>query len=237
MRSLVLLLLLGSRLLAGEEEIRAAIPAESRQLVLVTTSGWKASRGNAQRFERKEGGGAWQPAGGKVPVVTGEKGMGWGLGLHAAPATAAPAKREGDRRAPAGVFRLTFAFGLPPEGELGRLRLPYRRITPETETIDDSRSSFYNQLVERNQVTAPDWRSSEKMAEIRDYALGLAVAHNPRRVAGAGSCIFLHLLRGPRSGTAGCTVLPRPALLELIQWLDARANPVLVQVPFPGFRP
>ena len=44
-----------------------------------------------------------------TPVTIGRAGSAWGLGLH--PAQRGPQKREGDGRAPAGVFRIGTAFG------------------------------------------------------------------------------------------------------------------------------
>ena len=78
------------------------------------------------------------------------------------------------------------------------------------------------------------------------YRIGVVVAHNgsgvgpgvlaappagPAPVPGGGSCIFLHVWRGPGTATAGCTAMPDAALQEVIVWLDADAAPVLVQLP------
>src|SRR3712207_8482067 len=48
--------------------------------------------------------------------------------------------------------------------------------------------------------------------------------------SGRGSCIFLHVWRGPRSSTAGCTAMAEPALAELLRWLDPARRPALVQL-------
>ena len=148
--------------------------------------------------------------------------------MHAEPRGAAR-KREGDRRAPAGVFRITGAFGVAEK--IGGLRLPVTLLSSTLEAVDDPASRHYNRIVDRARVAHPDWRSSEKMGAIPDYALGLVVAHNPRRVPGAGSCIFLHLCLPRRTGTAGCTVLRERDLTTLVRWLDAARGPVLVQLP------
>jgi len=51
-------------------------------------------------------------------------------------------------------------------------------------------------------------------------------------VPGNGSCIFLHIWRGPGQGTAGCTAMPEEILLDTIHWLNSKApNAVLVQLP------
>ncbi|MGB3544100.1 MAG: hypothetical protein WBA11_14375, partial [Rubrivirga sp.] len=46
-----------------------------------------------------------------------------------------------------------------------------------------------------------------------------------------GSCIFMHVWRGPGTSTAGCTAMPDERLQSVMAWLDADAAPVLVQLP------
>lgn len=168
-------------------------------------------------------------AGGAVTVLVGEHGLGWGLGLHRLPdQDDGPHKAEGDRKGPAGMFRLTGAFGL---GAAPVGRLPWQPVTASLEAVDDPASRFYNRIVDRARMAEPDWHSSEHMAAIPGYALGLVVAHNPQNVAGAGSCIFIHLWRGDRAGTAGCTVLREADLHTLVRWLDPARQPVLIQFP------
>ena len=48
--------------------------------------------------------------------------------------------------------------------------------------------------------------------------------------------MFLHVWRGPGTTTAGCTAMPDPALADILAWLDAEADPVLVQLPAPAAR-
>jgi L,D-peptidoglycan transpeptidase YkuD (ErfK/YbiS/YcfS/YnhG family) len=165
------------------------------------------------------------------PALVGEGGLAWGLGLHTAPHDAMRRKREGDRCAPAGVFRITGAFSQLAHEEVAPLRLPWRHVTAELVAVDDPGSRFYNQIVDAAKVARPDWRSAERLAEIRSYRLALTIAHNPRNEPGAGSCIFLHEWMGRSRGTAGCTVLRWAALLEVARWLDPAAEPVIVQMP------
>lgn len=205
------------------------LPAKSRQALVVIAPSWNASRATLQRWERASPTATWKPVGKAVPVMIGERGLGWGIGLHrVAPSEAGPRKAEGDRRAPAGVFALTSAFG---KAEHAVGRLPWQKVTPTLEAIDDSQSRYYNRIVDRARVATPDWHSSERMATIPDYALGIVVAHNPQHQPGAGSCIFIHLWLGQRPGTAGCTVLRESDLLALLRWLDPERSPVLVQLP------
>ena len=207
--------------------------ARSRQVVVVTTRGWDDVPGTLRRFERKGAGGAWAQVGREVPVAVGRNGLGWGAGLVDTSAAAGPQKREGDGRAPAGVFALQSAFGFAPRAEVSWLRLHYLPLTPSVECVDDPKSNFYNGVIDRDRlVSAVDWNSSERMRSIEGYRWGVFVMHNERPVvAGRGSCIFLHVWAGPEKGTAGCTAMEEASLKELLGWLDRKRRPLLVQLP------
>ena len=204
-------------------------PPKSRQLVVVTTDNWQAVTGTLRRFKRSGSDQAWRPVGVRVPVTVGREGMAWGMGLHAVPKGEAR-KVEGDGKAPAGVFRLTAAFGYDarPRG----LKLPYMQARPGIEAIDDPRSRFYNQIVDRAAVAKVDWRSSETLLRTDDsYRHGVVIAHNPKGVPRGGSCIFLHVWSRRGEGTAGCTAMSLAAIAELQRWVDPEAEPVLLQAP------
>lgn len=209
-------------------------------MLLVTTDAWSSTSGLLQRFERDAE--TWRPVGGPVDVAVGRNGLGWGRGLHASSDArpGAPDKREGDGRAPAGAFRLTAAFGYGASEPTG---LPYVPTDADVECVDDTASVAYNTVRER--TAGADWASHEEMRR-RDglYRIGVVVAHNGSGVAeslvpgaagavvrGGGSCIFLHVWNGPGSTTSGCTSMPDAALQEILAWLDASAEPVLVQLP------
>ncbi len=231
MRILPLLIALAFAAVAQSQATEIALPAGCRQLVLVSTAAWNSPRGVLRRFTRERGETRWREIGEAHDVLVGERGLAWGLGLQEIPADASLRKREGDRRAPAGVFSLPTAFGRSTAAQAGVVRFPYLPLTKDTEAVDDPVSRFYNRIVRRRQIARPDWKSSERMAEIPDYQLGIVVAHNPGNVPGAGSCIFIHELRGKRTGTAGCTALSLRDLRELILWLNTDAHPLLVQLP------
>lgn len=211
---------------------------ESRQLVLVITAHWDAVAGALWRYERASIDVTWRVVGSQSPVVVGRNGMGWGRGLHAPLPDEGPIKKEGDGKAPAGVFRLTRAFGYAPAAEAAAVKLPYTHLTSAIECVDDSRSAHYNTLVDRSQMTAVDWNSAEQMLRPDErYRWGVIVEHNTNpTLAGAGSCIFLHIWESAAIGTAGCTALEASRLEQLLGWLDPAANPVLVQLPASEFK-
>ncbi|MCA1621590.1 MAG: L,D-transpeptidase family protein [Acidobacteria bacterium] len=206
--------------------------SRSRQIVVVTTRDWDGVAGVLRRFERRGARGAWARVGAEVPVVVGRTGLAWGVGLIEAVGTDGPRKREGDGKAPAGVFRLGPAFGFAPARAASRLRLPYKPLAPTTECVDDPASRHYNRVVDGDALKAVDWNSSELMREVEGYRWGLVVAHNAAPPApGLGSCIFLHVWAGPGKGTAGCTAMGQANLEALLRWLDSSKTPLLVQLP------
>src|SRR5215471_16447606 len=209
------------------------------QLLVVTTSDWNAVEGKLQRFNRKYRGGPWEPVGEPFSVVAGSKKKKWGAGmistdaLHIRPDD--PIKKEGDGKAPAGLFYLDMAFGYASENLAGS-QMPYMKLTESVECVDDTASKFYNRVVDRAQVK-PDWNSSEHMRRTDElYRWGIVVDHNGHHVPGKGSCIFLHIWRGPGQGTVGCTAMPREQLESIIGWLDPTSKPLLVQLPLPVYQ-
>ena len=63
------------------------------------------------------------------------------------------------------------------------------------------------------------------------YELAVVVEHNTRETEpGAGSCIFIHVWRGPQSGMTGCTAMPLETLETISGWLKPDAA-VLVALP------
>lgn len=204
----------------------------SRQCIVVLANSWTSTTGVLRAFERDGANGVWQERGRGVAVVLGKKGLGQGQGMVPLDFKGASKKREGDNRAPAGIFRLPAAFGYAPKTSARWIKLPYLASSAETEGVDDPHSRYYNKVVDRSKVAQVDWRSSEKMR--RDdilYKWGVLVAHNPAAIPGAGSCIFLHIWRNPSAATVGCTAMPESDLVRLLRWLDPERHPVLVQMP------
>ncbi|MGB4065716.1 MAG: L,D-transpeptidase family protein [Azonexus sp.] len=207
--------------------------ASSQQMLLVVAPDWDACGAQLQRFERRHADGEWQPIGRAIAVTLGKSGLAWGRGLH--PQVAGPEKREGDGRAPAGIFAITALFGYAaPDSAFARAaKLPYLSASPDLKAIDDPASADYNRIVDQSTVPQPDWASCEDMLRPDErYAVGAVVAHNAEPpVPGAGSCIFLHVWAGESVPTAGCTAMALADMSEIGGWLDASATPLLVQLP------
>jgi zinc D-Ala-D-Ala dipeptidase len=202
--------------------------SESLQAVVVTTKDWQSVQGIARLFERKTKSTAWREVGKGFRVVVGRSGLGTDPSWVELPTS--PIKNEGDGRSPAGRFPLTFAFGV--DAKPAAVALPFTKLEEFTECVDDVNSTFYNKVVNRMQVGNFDWKSSEKMLEVRpQYDLGVFVAYNSYpAVDGAGSCIFLHIWKDANTGTAGCTAMERTNLERIVAWLNPKKHPYLVQL-------
>ena len=202
------------------------ILANAQQALVVTVSGWNSIDGTLQRFEKHDG--KWQEVGQKFPIVVGKSGLGWD-GITDPPSKSGqPIKKEGDGRSPAGIFKITELFGFDQSRDA---KLPYRPLTESIECVDDVSSQSYNEIVDRKEMPNPDWNSSEKMRTIDVYQIGAVVDYNSPKIPDAGSCIFLHIWKGPGHGTAGCTAMEESHVKELAGWLDEKKQPILIQLP------
>lgn len=209
----------------------------SRQCVVVLTDSWASTTGVMQAFERGGAPASWKERGLGIAVVVGKNGLGQGRGLVRLEFEGAPNKKEGDDKAPAGIFRLSSAFGYAPARSAVWVKLPYLALSKRVEGVDDPNSRYYNKLVDRSKVARIDWRSSEQMR--RDdvlYKWGVVVEHNPSARPGAGSCIFLHIWKSSSAPTAGCTAMSESDLVRLIHWLNPARHPILVQMPRAAYR-
>jgi L,D-peptidoglycan transpeptidase YkuD (ErfK/YbiS/YcfS/YnhG family) len=209
----------------------------SRQCMVVLTDHWNSTAGELRAFERVEAKHPWREHDAKIPVVLGKKGLGRGRGFVTLNFPDAPEKREGDDRAPAGLFKLPSAFGYAPAGSAKWIKLPYLPLTEQIEGIDDPDSHYYTRVIDRSKVLKVDWKSSERMrrSDVR-YKWGIVVQHNPSATPGAGSCIFIHVWKNGASTTIGCTAMAERDLVRLLQWLDPMKEPILVQLPRADYR-
>jgi L,D-peptidoglycan transpeptidase YkuD (ErfK/YbiS/YcfS/YnhG family) len=200
----------------------------SEQIVFVLTDGWDSTKGTLLRLVRTSD--VWSRVADPIPVTVGKKGLGLGLGLHSAKLKG-PQKREGDKRAPAGVFRLESAFGA---AAMSLPAFPYLETTATDFWVDDPESGYYNQQINSaDPGVRKDWKSAEILRRSDGiYDAVIVVAHNRSPIVpGRGSAIFMHAWYGPGVATIGCTAMEKSQLLSLLRWLNASKNPVLVQAP------
>jgi len=158
--------------------------------------------------------GSTEPVWGPWPAVNGRRGLG--------------KEKEGDLRSPAGVFRITGAFGHASAESLADLRLPYFSTLGEDIWVDDPESPDYNRHVRCSGDPGALYRSFERL-RIPEYLWALTLDFNAEGVAGVGSAIFLHVWKGPDTATAGCTALSAERMEYILHWLDAGQDPHFIQ--------
>jgi len=203
--------------------LQAQIP-DTKQLIVVSTKNWSTPNGMLQRYEKKNN--SWHTVGKAISIKLGRNGLGWGRGLHTIPKGAKIIKKEGDGKAPAGIFSLKQAFGYNPFV----VEYPYEVYKATDHCVDDVNSKLYNKIVDSTKVKI-DYKSKEHMKFPKDYyKYGIVVNHNhideAGAIKGAGSCIFIHIKKVP---TAGCTVMTEGEMKVIIKWLDVDSEPLLVQ--------
>lgn len=213
------------------------VPRHADQIVLAVGDSWNSSTARLQCFDRS--GGGWRPAFARpVSVLLGRSGMAWGRGVHAIPrGSPGGLKREGDGRAPAGVFGIGTIYGYDPRLPAGA-NYHYRQVGPWDAWPDDSRNPYYNRhVVIDPRRGVPSWFESQKMRHgDAAYRWLVEVRHNADPpVAGAGSAIFFHIRRGPDRKTSGCTTMAESDLVSMIRWFRAKERPHYVLLPRPEY--
>jgi L,D-peptidoglycan transpeptidase YkuD (ErfK/YbiS/YcfS/YnhG family) len=204
---------------AGEE---LACPSDARlvlesstHLITVQTNSWDSSRAKLRFWQRELSRPSWGRASVKdsLDAVIGTKGLAWGYLYARLAGPREPIKIEGDRRSPAGVYKLGKRFGFADVPSKD-----YERIYNSTYCIDDPQSRYYNQIVNTSTIR-PDWRSAEAMREIDLYRSGIEIKYVSNASLRAGSCIFMHIWRSADSGTAGCVAVPEDTMSRIKLWL------------------
>ena len=216
---------------AGVRPGQADPIVDCRQIVVVETETWDSVRGVLRGFRLADR--SWEIDLRDIPVALGRNGLGVGEGLHRA-GLSGPGKREGDKRAPAGIFPLEYSFGTVPRPRGGNRTFAYHRTEEFHFWVDDPKSRYYNRWIDmRDPQVQKDWQSAEILARADGlYDLAIVVGHNRQRfLPGRGSAIFIHRWSRPGNPTIGCTALDPGDLLRLWKWLDGSRNPIIVQGP------
>ncbi len=209
---------------------------KSKQIVVVVSENWEDINAKMYLFDKVDG--DWIKKIDNIDIVFGHKGLAWGRGLLSDEYIKGKIKKEGDSCAPAGIFKIYRAFGYLPKDSL-KLKIDYFTSDTTTFCIDDPNSQFYNMLVDVDTIKQIDWKRKERLKLKSDaYKYCIVVEHNTENIVKyGGSCIFIHLWIKDKKNperyepTMGCTSLSEDAALELLQSLDSKLNPILIQVP------
>lgn len=130
-------------------------------------------------------------------------------------------KQEGDHCTPKGLFSLGFVFGT----ENINTKMEFRLINNNCYWIDDSKSTYYNQWVESNEIS---WESAEHLIDYpQSYHYGIVINYNTDPIVQyAGSAIFLHCMSG--TYTAGCVAVPEEDMIYILKWLNKEYQPIII---------
>jgi L,D-peptidoglycan transpeptidase YkuD (ErfK/YbiS/YcfS/YnhG family) len=179
------------------------------QLITVLASSRASTQGSLRLWTKR--GGCWRQSAGPWTAWLGQHGT-------------SPAKREGDRRTPAGIFGfLRTMYGIEPSPGV---RYSYRRLVCGDWWVEDPASPYYNRFRHvRCGSTPPFHTTSEEMSRSPTAYRHLAViAYNTSPVVpGRGSGIFLHVSTG--RATLGCVSLSLSQLVATLRWLRPSAAP------------
>ncbi|MFJ4861503.1 L,D-transpeptidase family protein [Streptomyces sp. NPDC088748] len=184
------------------EQTRARIPAESRQLILVTGKAVDSSESTAAFYTRPAAGADWVKAE-SWPARNGANG--WSV-----------ERAYGDLTSPQGVFALTDAGGLLPKPP--GTRLPYDRDNGFVATgLGVNGESLVGSF---DYVVAIDFNRRPGRSPL-----------DPAMPDGEdkGGNIWLHVDHdGP---SQGCVGIPKEAMKKVLETLDPAAKPVIVMGP------
>jgi L,D-peptidoglycan transpeptidase YkuD (ErfK/YbiS/YcfS/YnhG family) len=195
---------------------------QARRLVLVTADSLASTTATVQRFERVAPNAPWRADGGSVTALIGHKGVAWAHAFRAFARKGEPVKVEGDKRAPAGFYKIGRSFGFAASARPG-----YMRIAEGMTCVYDLSSPAYNTITTRAKIGGQAY--GENMWRVPEYRRGLLVDYPSDRQARAGSCIFIHLQLPGKTGTSGCVALPEPQLEALQDF--AQPGAVLAVLP------
>lgn len=186
------------------------------RLIIVTVPTMDGTKATMRTFVRKSPASSWKPEGTPESAVVGANGIGWGGPFIHLARRGEPIKQEGDKRTPAGLYRLGATFGFDKSDRPGHLQLK-----PEAHfCVHDTRSAHYGRIMERSK--AGEKTEGENMASVPLYRRGIVIEYPPLRRSKAGSCVFLHVWGGDGVGTAGCVGLPEERVKHLQEWIEGR---------------
>ena len=184
----------------------------SSQIIVVSNEKESDYRATVEAFEKTSSG--WVKSLPSMSAVIGKN----GFSLD---------KKEGDLKAPAGIFRIGTAFGI---GENpSDIKLSYIKTSKNDYWVDDVSSPDYNKWVEYEGDPYSRWKSFEKL-KITSYKFALVIEYNVNPViAGNGSAIFFHIWGGSNTSTKGCTAMSETNILKLLGWINPDKNPIIIQ--------
>lgn len=132
-------------------------------------------------------------------------------------------KQEGDGKTPSGEYNITALFAY----EKQNVKMPFLFANKDLICVDDVNSSFYNQILDKNNADNPKSYEDMKRAD-NQYKYGAVIGYNLQNTKGAGSCIFLHIYKDKNSSTAGCVAVSEDDMRFIFDKLDESKTPQII---------
>lgn len=137
-------------------------------------------------------------------------------------------KREGDNASPIGTFTLRSVRYRPDRLLRPRTGLTIKPTRPDDGWCDTPRDRNYNRPVRLPYPVRCEklWRDDGL------YDAMIILNHNERpRVHGAGSAVFIHVVRPGMTPTEGCIALQKPHLIRLLEAISRQPGAVQIVIP------
>ncbi|MFK4246112.1 L,D-transpeptidase [Micromonospora chokoriensis] len=188
------------------------IPASTRQLIVVYSSGYGTSVASLETFEKVNS--VWRSKFGVMSARIGTKGF-------------SDSHVEGVPTTPTGVYGIgSTMYGVHANPGV---KYSYHRVVADDYWDENPSSPTYNSFVHG---TNPGGYSEALWQTVPQYNYFAVINYNiPVRAAtpARGSGIFLHVMGS--GGTAGCVSLAQSDLLRVLEWLAPDASPRIVMAP------
>ncbi|GAC70475.1 hypothetical protein GS4_35_00510 [Gordonia soli NBRC 108243] len=191
--------------LAGQGQGGAASPAagQTKQMIVVTAPKASDPTATLTAFERGTDN-SWKPVIGPTKAFLGSLGQG--------------EPKDNVYRTPQGTFPLDQAFGrLANPGT----KLPYIKVDQQDWWDSNTKSPTYNTHVRQAASPGGDSENLYNSGPVYDYAVN--IAHNPQRIPGKASAMFLHVTNG--QPTMGCVAIDKELMRKILVWLDPAKSP------------
>ena len=129
-------------------------------------------------------------------------------------------KIEGDEKTPIGMFHIGPLYFRNDRIKNLDTKLKCIRIKKSMGWCDDVGSSrYYNRLISTNN----DVHHERLFRKDNKYDLIIPIKYNSKRVAGKGSCIFIHLTKDFKP-TAGCIALKKKDFLIMLKIINKKTK-------------
>ncbi len=179
------------------------VTGDTSQQIVVTAPQASSTTATLTAFE-KSADGTWKSVVGPVKAFLGSDGMGQ--------------PQDNVPRTPQGTFGFDQAFGrLANPGT----KMPYFQATNQDWWDENPKSPTYNTHVHQAASPGGDSENLYDSGSVYDYAVN--IAHNPQRIPGKASGVFLHVTNN--QPTQGCVATDLASMKSILQWLDPAKNP------------